>query len=105
MYGTHSQVLHAHLCCCTGFGEQDTWQSMGKAWIPATRPTLLPQVCAHRSFNVMTIVESLYDMGNLGAVCRTSDGKLSAAALPLDCAVNTSLRQSCILIARSGVEV
>ena len=29
---------------------------------------------ASRSFHILPIVEGLYDMGNLAAVCRTSDG-------------------------------
>ena len=32
------------------------------------------QVAAARTFRVLPIVEGLYDMGNLAAVCRTSDG-------------------------------
>ena len=33
------------------------------------------QVVAGRCFSVLPIVEGLHDMGNLGAVCRSADGK------------------------------
>jgi dienelactone hydrolase len=33
------------------------------------------QVCAARTFNVLPIVEHVYDMGNLAAVCRSADGE------------------------------
>ena len=36
------------------------------------------QVCADRSFAVLPIMEHLYDMGNLAAVCRSADGALCA---------------------------
>ncbi|EFN57254.1 hypothetical protein CHLNCDRAFT_21737 [Chlorella variabilis] len=33
----------------------------------------IERVCAARTFNVLPIVESIYDMGNLAAVCRSAD--------------------------------
>ena len=38
------------------------------------RTSCCVQVAAARTFRVLPIVEGLYDMGNLAAVCRTSDG-------------------------------
>ena len=34
----------------------------------------LEAAAAARTFRILPIVEGLYDMGNLAAVCRTSDG-------------------------------
>jgi hypothetical protein len=36
------------------------------------------QVIASRSYDVVPVVEGLYDMGNLAAVCRSADGKHQA---------------------------
>jgi hypothetical protein len=33
------------------------------------------QVIAARSYQVVPVVEGLYDMGNLAAVCRSADGE------------------------------
>lgn len=33
------------------------------------------QVVESRTYNVLPVVENLFDMGNLAAVCRTADGK------------------------------
>ncbi|PSC73042.1 RNA methylase CR004 [Micractinium conductrix] len=33
----------------------------------------IDEVCAQRTFNVLPVVEHLYDMGNLAAVCRSAD--------------------------------
>jgi hypothetical protein len=38
-------------------------------------PSLWVQVIAARSYSVVPVVEGLYDMGNLAAVCRSADGK------------------------------
>lgn len=38
-------------------------------------PCLWVQVIAARSYSVVPVVEGLYDMGNLAAVCRSADGK------------------------------
>ena len=35
-----------------------------------------PQAVANRTFNVLPIVEGVYDMGNLAAVTRSADGAL-----------------------------
>eukprot|EP00882_Tetradesmus_deserticola_P025631 GHRQ01028169.1.p1 GENE.GHRQ01028169.1~~GHRQ01028169.1.p1 ORF type:complete len:133 (+),score=19.27 GHRQ01028169.1:319-717(+) len=45
---------------------------------PAVTPDRLvkmQQVIAVRSYGVLPVVEGLYDMGNLAAVCRSADGK------------------------------
>ena len=39
---------------------------------------LLLQVAANRTFNVLPIVEGVYDMGNLAAIARSSDGAAPA---------------------------
>jgi hypothetical protein len=37
------------------------------------------QVIAARSYQVVPVVEGLYDMGNLAAVCRSADGEQQPA--------------------------
>jgi hypothetical protein len=37
------------------------------------------QVAANRTFNVLPIVEGVYDMGNLAAIARSADGALPAS--------------------------
>lgn len=44
----------------------------------------LTQVVANRTFNVLPIVEGVYDMGNLAAITRSSDGAAALDALSVD---------------------
>lgn len=55
-------------------------------FVEATRMERIRQVVAHRTFNVLPIVEGVYDMGNLSAICRSVDA-LGMGALHI---INTS---------------
>lgn len=51
----------------------------------------MAQVVANRTFNVLPIVEGVYDMGNLAAITRSSDGAANCIGA---CALPTSLSSS-----------
>ena len=54
--------------------------------MPASVHVPVPvKVCANRTFNVLPIVEGVYDMGNLAAVCRSADGELRCIAVGWRC--------------------
>ena len=54
---------------------QQVREALGST-ITNDRLQAMQSVCASRTFQVLPVVEGLYDMGNVGAVCRSADGKL-----------------------------
>lgn len=62
-------------------------------FVEEKRMERIRQVAAHRTFNVLPIVEGVYDMGNLSAICRSVDA-LSMGALHIINASQHRYKQS-----------
>lgn len=76
-------------------GEYITSDDIGRLLLPLIgeeRQQRFDRVVANRTFNVLPIVEGLYDMGNLAAVFRSADGRSSS---PTQVQSQWSLGQRC----------
>ena len=57
-----------------GLADADDMVEMLAPFLMDGRVERIEKVVAQRTFSVLPIVEGLYNMGNLAAVCRSSDG-------------------------------